>query len=125
MGPLAINHPLPTLPLLITDQEGDIVCNLRCPPPSCSVKRQEDDLRVTFGLGSGADVKGFPSRCGVYLHHCSAIELDFLGLDRFEVAARSWDPAKEDALCAKLQLLGARWWPSLEEHSGAEMRKMM
>ncbi|KAL2172979.1 uncharacterized protein P884DRAFT_321020, partial [Thermothelomyces heterothallicus CBS 202.75] len=81
--------------------------------------------RVTFGLGSGADVKGFPSRCGVYLHHCSAIELDFLGLDRFEVAARSWDPAKEDALCAKLQLLGARWWPSLEEHSGAEMRKMI
>ncbi|KAK4232903.1 CheY-like superfamily [Achaetomium macrosporum] len=71
-------------------------------------------LRVRFGTDAGALVNGFPSKGGVYSLFCSPMELDFLGLDRFETALPSSDPAEEDALCAKIRLLGAEWWPSLD-----------
>lgn len=85
-------------------------------PVECSVTPcypEEPVLRVSFGANAGGFVRGFPSEGGVYELHCSAIELDFLGLDRFETAQPSGDAAEEDALCAKLRLLGAEWWPSL------------
>ncbi|KAK4152839.1 CheY-like superfamily [Chaetomidium leptoderma] len=75
---------------------------------------EEPKLRVCFGTGAGGFVQGFPSNGGVYMLSCSAMELDFLGLDRFETALPSADPAEEDSLCAKMRLLGPEWWPSLE-----------
>ncbi len=47
------------------------------------------------------------------------MELDFLGLDRFETALPSADPAEEDARCARMRLLGPEWWPSLEAYKQA------
>jgi CheY-like chemotaxis protein len=76
--------------------------------------------------GAGALVNGFPSKGGVYELYCSPVELDFLGLDRFETALPSSDPAEEDALCAKMRLLGAEWWlcPSIHGRpEGAYMDK--
>ena len=84
-----------------------------------SIADERDKLRVRFGTEAGAYVKGFPSKGGVYILVCSAIELDFLGLDRFETALPSTDPAEEDELCAKMRLLGALWWPSLEKYTTA------
>jgi CheY-like chemotaxis protein len=48
------------------------------------------------------------------------MELDFLGLDRFKTAPRSLDPAEEDSFCARIRLLGARWWPSLDAYRNTE-----
>ncbi|KAH6856358.1 hypothetical protein B0I37DRAFT_412287 [Chaetomium sp. MPI-CAGE-AT-0009] len=76
------------------------------PCPARTPLDERDKLRVCFGMTSGAFVKGFPSKGGVYILNCSAIELDFLGLDRFETAWPSADPAEEDALCDKMRLLG-------------------
>ena len=48
------------------------------------------------------------------------MELEFLGLDRFEMAARSPDPAEEDAFCAKMRLLGPRWRSSMHAYNKTE-----
>jgi hypothetical protein len=95
-------------------------------PLAVHEQRPEDDLRVSFLAKAGAVVRGFPSTGGVYIHSCSVMELDFLGLDRFETAPRSSDPAEEDDFCARLQLFGAVWWPSVadkdEAHAWAALR---
>jgi hypothetical protein len=47
-------------------------------------KIEEKDYRVGFGAGPGVLVTGWPSKGGIYiLEDCFAIELDFLGLDKF------------------------------------------
>ena len=113
---------------------------------SCERPASRDNLRVSFGFKPGvAMVKGFPSTGGVYiLPFCSGMELDFLGLDRFEETPRCGlspdrtgeeerkenkqedgdnDRKEEDALCAKIRLLGARWWPSLGAYRAADVRR--
>lgn len=50
-----------------------------------------------------------------------AVELEFIGLDRFKDVERSSDPADEDAFCRQLRRFGAEWyelpprwpWPAL------------
>ncbi|KAM7198762.1 hypothetical protein V8F20_006077 [Naviculisporaceae sp. PSN 640] len=86
-----------------------------------------DNLRVYFGITIGAEVKCFPSSGGVYVHHCSPMELDFLDLPRCDSVPPSSDPAVEDAFCARLQLLGAKWFPSIankHEHDGEKIFKV-
>jgi hypothetical protein len=72
-------------------------------------------------MTSGAFVKGFPSREGVYILNCFGIELDFLGLDRFETALPTADPTEECTLC-QMRLLDAVWWPSIEKYTIMERR---
>lgn len=71
--------------------------------------------RVSFGIGPGATVQAWPSKGGFYTHHCSVVELDFLGLDRFETVPGTCDPTEEDALSANLRKLGAVWWRTLDD----------
>ena len=97
-----------------------IILNRPYIPPT--IPPVSDSLRVHFGACAGATVKGFPSTGGVYRLSCSVMELDFLGVDRFETAPRSLDPAEEDSFCAKMRLLGARWWPSMDAYRNAESR---
>lgn len=73
--------------------------------------------RVSFGSGPGASVRGWPSKGGLYtLYPCFTVELDFLGLDRFERADRpqnsSSAEADEEEHCKRMRQLGAKWWPS-------------
>ncbi|KAH6640298.1 hypothetical protein F5144DRAFT_589811 [Chaetomium tenue] len=89
-------------------------------PVTTKSYREVLDLRVHFGTQAGASAHGFPSTGGVYILSCSAAELDFLGLGRFDIAQPSTDPASQDAFCAKMRLLGPEWWPSLEAYSKAE-----
>ncbi|KAI1103048.1 hypothetical protein F4804DRAFT_311372 [Jackrogersella minutella] len=69
-------------------------------------------FRTQFGVRSGAAVRGYPSYGGVYILHCTAVELDFLGLDRFHIAMRAVDQEEEDAFCNNMRRLGATWWES-------------
>ena len=82
----------------------------------CSyTKWPSDNLRVYFDTSIGAEVKCFPSSGGVYVHRCSPMELDFLNLPLCDTVPPSSDPAVEDAFCARLQLLGAKWFPSMAD----------
>ncbi|OTB02047.1 hypothetical protein M426DRAFT_322995 [Hypoxylon sp. CI-4A] len=69
-------------------------------------------FRTQFGVRSGAAVRGYPSYGGVYVLHCTAVELDFLGLDRFHIAMRSINQDEEDVHCNNMRRLGATWWDS-------------
>lgn len=72
-------------------------------------------VRVSFGTGLANAVYGWPSTGGYLTLTCDGVELDFLGIDRFEMAPASQDPAEEDAHCARMRRLGARWWASKQE----------
>ncbi|KAI2616837.1 hypothetical protein GGR54DRAFT_609023 [Hypoxylon sp. NC1633] len=78
-------------------------------------------FRAQFGVRSGAAVRGYPRNGGMYVLHCSAVELDFLQIDRFHIAMRSLDQDEEDAFCYNMRRLGATWWESEE----AYIRKSM
>ncbi|KAI1371267.1 hypothetical protein F4677DRAFT_314977 [Hypoxylon crocopeplum] len=78
-------------------------------------------FRTHFGVRSGAAVRGYPSNGGMFVLHCTAVELDFLELDRFHIAMRSPDQEDEDAHCFNMRKLGATWWESEE----AYLRKAM
>lgn len=67
--------------------------------------------RTEFTAGSLTVVRGWPSTGGFYTLSCDGVELEFLGLDRFEPTPRSQNPAEEDAFCANMRKLGAHWWP--------------
>lgn len=69
--------------------------------------------RTEFTGGSLTTVRGWPSTGGFYILKCDGVELEFLGLDRFEPTPRSRDPAEEDAFCAKMRRLGPRWYRDL------------
>ncbi|KAF9786534.1 hypothetical protein IL306_001549 [Fusarium sp. DS 682] len=66
--------------------------------------------RLGFNDRAGGHATGWPAKGGYLVHSCSLVELEFLGLDRFEKAERSDDPEKEEAHCAKMRLLGAKWY---------------
>ncbi|KAL2132468.1 hypothetical protein VTI74DRAFT_3774 [Chaetomium olivicolor] len=89
------------------------ICTLGC---NTVDEDPRDELRVSFDVNFGANVKCFPSAGGLYERWCDALEMDFLGLDRFEPAPQSFDQAEEDALCEQMRLLGAKWWPSLDAY---------
>jgi hypothetical protein len=76
------------------------------PPPS------EPTSRVMFGaLDQPSEVRCWPSTGGVYvLEGVSSVELDFLGLDRFTAADRSYDHNQEDRFCKHLRMIGADWY---------------
>lgn len=55
-------------------------------------------------------VYGWPSTGGVWVHKCDAIELDFLGLPRFESSPTERFSKEEDDFCQRLELIGARFF---------------
>lgn len=77
----------------------------------CVYRPTERVYWASFGSGPGVSVVGYPSKGGFYmLDDCFGIELDFLGLDRFNATKRppKSDPdwqAKEDAHCARSTFL--------------------
>ncbi|RHZ44748.1 hypothetical protein CDV55_100713 [Aspergillus turcosus] len=82
----------------------------------CVQHEPEGRFWVSYGSGPGVMVLGYPSKGGVYiLRSCFNVELDFLGLDRFNNTERpsKSDPdwqAKEEAHCNRMRRLGATWW---------------
>jgi len=66
--------------------------------------------RSSFGGCVGGVVYGWPAKGGFYSRLCSVVELEFLGIDRFEPSDKPDDPENEEAHCAKLRQLGAHWF---------------
>lgn len=87
---------------------------------------EKSTYRTEFTAGSLTTVRGWPSTGGFYILSCDGVELEFLGLDRFEPTPRSQDSAEEDTFCAKMRRLGPRWYRDLEaeaaESLGVEYR---
>lgn len=76
----------------------------RSPPPTTRINFIENEVGVW----------GWPSRGGVIvLERATALDFDFLGLDPVDLPMlRDRDQDKEDALCQRLLLLGAKWFDS-------------
>jgi hypothetical protein len=57
--------------------------------------------RSGFGDRTGGTAIGWPAKGGYLTQSCSLVELEFLGLDRFQRTNMSLDPEKDEAHCAK------------------------
>ncbi|OOF90918.1 hypothetical protein ASPCADRAFT_211525, partial [Aspergillus carbonarius ITEM 5010] len=67
--------------------------------------------RSFFTRNQKTTVLGYPSTGGIYALSCDGVELEFLGVDRFRRTFTERSNAdEEDAFCAKMRMLGARWW---------------
>ncbi|EAQ84553.1 predicted protein [Chaetomium globosum CBS 148.51] len=74
-------------------------------------------VRVSYHDGPGASVYGWPAKGGIYVHTASAVEIEFLGFDRFKPVPHPSpnNPSAapdEEAHCNKMRQLGAVWWKS-------------
>jgi len=56
----------------------------------------------------------WPSTGGIWMKELDAVEMAYLGIDRFNNVPRAADPVEEDTFCAKLRRMGASWWRSPE-----------
>jgi hypothetical protein len=63
-----------------------------------------------FGGRTGGVVNGWPAKGGYYTLLCSVVELQFLNPDRVRPTNRSEDAQEEEAHCARMRQLGARWY---------------
>ncbi|KAM0233775.1 hypothetical protein ACHAP5_010298 [Fusarium lateritium] len=85
--------------------------------------------RSHFCGRTGGLVKGWPAKGGYYTLLCSVAELEFLNLDRFKPTNRSEDTQEEEAHCARMRQLGARWYRDPyeqvdDETSGIEILRL-
>lgn len=72
--------------------------------------------RVSFSAHSTI-VYGYPSTGGtLILPYCNGVDLSFLDLPRFERSSRSEDEEVEDRHCARMRMLGAWWFNSVDEY---------
>lgn len=75
----------------------------------------------------GARVACWPSSGGVWIKHADVVDMEFLGVDRFEDTPKQFNQTREDEFCTKLKMTGASWWslpPTFEKkrgHLGKEM----
>lgn len=78
--------------------------------------------RLALGnLGSWNIVMCWPSDGGIIVNtHVSSVELDYLGLPRFESSPRSSSASEEDEFCRKLRRTGGKWWENYYEYEEAE-----
>ncbi|KAI2621000.1 hypothetical protein GGS26DRAFT_301472 [Hypomontagnella submonticulosa] len=77
---------------------------------------EPETRRIIFGTRS-TSVYGYPSSGGILvLPFCNGVDLEFLRLPRFNTAERSEDPAVEDQHCARMRMLGAWWFISMDEY---------
>lgn len=70
-------------------------------------------------------VRCWPSVGGfIIADRVHAIELDYIGLDRFHITPRSTNATHEDAFCRKLRKIGGKWWESFEEYDMTTFAKL-
>ncbi|GMG17576.1 unnamed protein product [Aspergillus oryzae var. brunneus] len=54
----------------------------------------------------------YPSSGGIWMAELSALELQYLNIDRFNSSERSWDRDEENLFCEQLRPFGGSWYPS-------------
>jgi hypothetical protein len=52
----------------------------------------------------------YPSSGGIWLANLGPVELQYLGINRFDSTERSWDNAEEDRFCDELRNFGGSWY---------------
>lgn len=82
----------------------------------CDLHDPDEDpleaIRSEFGSTTTV-VYGWPSTGGVWVHEaCYGVELDFLGLSRFEPSATERFSKEEDEFCQRLEWIGAHFYDS-------------
>ena len=84
---------------------------------SCPVTQWNTNKRTEFGR-NGCAVFGWPSTGGVFIKEpADIVDLEYLGLDRFQPSSRSTDVHEENLFCKKMHRLGAAWWESEEDYT--------
>lgn len=69
-------------------------------------------VRTEFG-DKGTIVYGWPSTGGIWVHEeCYGVELNFLGLSRFEPSDTERFSPAEDGFCKRLEMIGAQFYES-------------
>ncbi|RGP59361.1 hypothetical protein FLONG3_11215 [Fusarium longipes] len=112
---------------------GDHDLNILIPPPhgkepQILFHERVDPFAITrfprteFTSKIGGIVHGWPAKGGYYSKLCSVAELEFLGLDRFEPASKSEDLEEEEAHCARMRQLGARYYRNPDHQFDAQKR---
>jgi hypothetical protein len=83
-------------------------CGRVCGPPP----PRKPTCRVEWGY-CGCRISGWPSNGGIIIHpNADAIELAYLGLDRFDPPMeRLKDQKSEGDFCKSLLRIGGTWWP--------------
>ena len=75
-----------------------------------------DTTKRTQFRRSGCTVYGYPSSGGILIkEEVNIVDMQFLQLDRFSAADRSWEIVQEDEFCARMRRIGATWWKKKEE----------
>ena len=71
-------------------------------------------MRLDPGLSLYSnDVHCWPSAGGIIIaERVHAVELAYIGLDRFRITSRSYNETEEDAFCMRLRKIGGKWWSS-------------
>ncbi|KAF4339669.1 hypothetical protein FBEOM_6452 [Fusarium beomiforme] len=132
----AILFILTALLLKASGTSWDFNQNIIFPPPEGAKSQMlteggwDGDFGVTwfprcqFGGLVGGVVHGWPAKGGFYTKLCSVAELEFLGLDRFNPSNKSNNREEEEAHCAKMRQLGAKWYrnPDHKFYSGEKLR---
>lgn len=77
---------------------------------------EKSKARTEFTTSGLTVVRAWSSTGAFYTLDCDAVELAFLGLDRFEPTPRSQDPAGEDAFILKMRQLGAKHYASVSDY---------
>ncbi|KAE8454253.1 hypothetical protein EG329_005178 [Mollisiaceae sp. DMI_Dod_QoI] len=74
------------------------------------------------------DVHCWPSVGGIIIgQRVHAVELAYIGLDRFYTTPRSSNETEEDAFCMQLRKIGGKWWRSYDDFemaTGSKVRRM-
>ncbi|KAF3385483.1 hypothetical protein F1880_001728 [Penicillium rolfsii] len=52
----------------------------------------------------------YPSSGGIWLANIGPVELQYLGINRFDSTERSWNKAEEDHFCHELRTFGGSWY---------------
>ena len=70
---------------------------------------RDTSTRLSFYTGVPV-VYGWPSSGGVLIKQVSAVEVEWLGLQRAGLSCRAENRGEEDVFCTRLRRLGARWY---------------
>jgi hypothetical protein len=93
-------------------------------PPFPDLDIEPNERLHSLNLGRSNTIMGWPSVGGIIAaEHMQSVELDFLGLNRFNAVNRTYNVIEEDEICRRLRLVGGKWWSSYWDFIDATQNK--
>ncbi|KAL4911095.1 hypothetical protein BDW74DRAFT_172546 [Aspergillus multicolor] len=93
----ASTNPTPNIPF---DGGSDVAIQT---VPKCALPSTR--YSITTGLTSC-----YPSSGGIWVSELGPLELQYLGIHRFDTSERSWDADEEGSFCHRLRIFGGEWY---------------